>query len=194
MERSRVRIDVAGSEAPARSLRNPIAMRNPDRWLAVLRIVVGAWFLKSLFSKLAIGMAWGVIPAPVASDRWLETMPRLIERYAAENPFPAYKAFLLETVAPNPAFAHLTALGEVAIGLSLTFGLLTVLGASFGALQVMFYGMAVQHMSPGQQGFHVMLLAMMIAFLFARAGRTWGLDGWLLSRNANGAPARLRLG
>ena len=86
-------------------------MRHPERWLAVLRIVVGAWFLKSLFTKLTVVMAWGVVPVPAASDRWIATMPRLIERYAAENPFPAYKAFLLETIAPNPAFAHLT--GEV---------------------------------------------------------------------------------
>ena len=169
-------------------------MRHPERWLAVLRIVVGAWFLKSLFTKLTVVMAWGVVPVPAASDRWIATMPRLIERYAAENPFPAYKSFLLETIAPNPAFAHLTALGEVAVGLSLTFGLLTVLGATFGALQVMFYGTAVQHTSPGQQGFHVMLLAMMIAFLFARAGRRWGVDGWLLGRNPRGALARLGLG
>ncbi len=80
-------------------------------------------------------------------------MPKLIERYAAENPFPAYKAFLLGTVAPNESFAHLTALGEVAVGLSLAFGLFTVLGASFGALQVIFYGLAVQHTARDSRAF-----------------------------------------
>jgi len=35
-------------------------------------------------------------------------------------------------------------------------------------------------MSFGQQGFHVMLVTSMIMFLFARAGRTWGLDGLIL--------------
>jgi uncharacterized membrane protein YphA (DoxX/SURF4 family) len=122
----------------------------------------------------------------VASERWIETMPRLIARYAADNPFPAYKAFLLGTVAPSHALAHLTALGEVAVGLSLVLGLFTELGAAAGALQVIFYGLAVQHMSPGQQGFHVMLFAMMVAFGFARAGRTWGLDAWLSGRRIHG--------
>ena len=160
-------------------------MRHPERWLAVLRLTVGVWFLKSLFTKIAIGLVGGVIPVPVASDRWIATMPKLIAKYAADNPFPAYRAFLLDTVIPNHAFAHLTALGEVAVGLSLTLGVLTELGAAFGALQVVFYGLAVQHMSSGQQGFHVMLLAMMIAFGFSHAGWTWGLDGWLWPRLAN---------
>ena len=157
-------------------------MRHPERWLAVLRLTVGLWFLKSLFTKVTIALVAGIIPVPVASERWITTMPKLIARYAAENPFPAYKAFLLGTVVPNQAYAHLTALGEAAIGISLTLGLFTEIGAAFGALQVVMYGLAVQHMSSGQQGFHVMLFAMMIAFLFAHAGRTWGVDAWLWPR------------
>lgn len=169
-------------------------MRSPERWLAVLRIVVGCWFAKSLFTKLTIALAWGFLPVPAASPRWLATMPKLLARYAAENPFPAYREFLLDTVAPSHAFAHLTAIGEVAIGLSLVLGLFTVLGAAAGAAQVIFYGLAVQHTSPGQQGFHVMLLAMMIAFLFTRAGRRWGLDGWLRARHPRSLLARIPLG
>ena len=157
-------------------------MRHPQEWLAVLRLTVGLWFLKSLFTKLTVGVVAGFIPVPMASDRWIATMPKLIARYAAENPFPAYRSFLLDAVVPNHAFAHLTAIGEVAVGISLTLGLLTEVGAVFGALQVIMYGLAVQHMSSGQQGFHVMLLAMMIAFLFAHAGRTWGVDAWLANR------------
>jgi uncharacterized membrane protein YphA (DoxX/SURF4 family) len=157
-------------------------MSHPERWLAALRLTVGLWFLKSLFTKLTVGLVAGFIPVPMASDRWIATMPKLIARYAADNPFPAYRSFLLDTVAPTHAFAHLTAIGEAAVGISLTLGLLTELGAVFGALQVIMYGLAVQHMSSGQQGFHVMLLTMMIAFLFAHAGRTWGADSWLYSQ------------
>lgn len=167
-------------------------MSHPDRWLAVLRLTVGLWFLKSLFTKLTIGFVVGFIPVPMASDRWIATMPTLIARYAAENPIPAYRSFLLETVVPNHAFAHVTAIGEVAVGLSLTLGLLTEVGAVCGALQVIMYGLAVQHMSSGQQGFHVMLLAMMLAFVFAHAGRTWGLDGGLGVRETP-SPLAVRL-
>jgi YVTN family beta-propeller protein len=157
-------------------------MKHPQHWLAVLRLTVGIWFLKSLLTKITIGLVAGFIPVPEASARWIATMPKLIAKYAADNPFPAYKAFLLGTVVPNHAFAHLTALGEVAVGLSLTLGLLTEVGAVFGALQVIFYGLAVQHMGSSQVGFHVMLFSMMIAFLFSHAGRTWGLDAWLWRR------------
>jgi YVTN family beta-propeller protein len=158
-------------------------MRHPERSLAALRITVGLWFLKSIFTKLTIALIAGFIPMPVATARWIETMPKLVTRYAAENPIAGYKAFLLGTVVPNEAYAHLTALGEVAIGLALTLGLFTEVGALFGALLVITYGLAVQHMSPAQQGFHVMLFAMMVAFLFARAGRVWGVDGWLARRS-----------
>jgi uncharacterized membrane protein YphA (DoxX/SURF4 family) len=159
------------------------SMRVPDRWLAVLRIVVGLWFVKSLFTKLTIVLAWGFLPVPAATPRWIGVMPKLLARYAADDPIGWYRSFLLDTVIPNShVFAHLTALGEVAVGLSLTLGVVTVLGAFFGFFQVLFYALAVQHMSSGQQGFHVMLGAMMIAFFFARAGRCWGIDSWLVRR------------
>ncbi|MBX6331619.1 MAG: DoxX family protein [Gemmatimonadaceae bacterium] len=159
------------------------SMRVPDRWLAVLRIVVGLWFVKSLFTKMTIVLAWGFLPVPAANHRWIGVMPKLLARYAADNPIDWYRSFLLDTVIPNShVFAHLTALGEVAVGLSLTLGVVTVLGAFFGFFQVLFYAFAVQHMSSGQQGFHVMLGAMMIAFFFARAGRCWGIDRWLVRR------------
>jgi hypothetical protein len=37
-------------------------------------------------------------------------------------------------------------------------------------------------MSPGQQGFHLVLFFLMLAFFFARAGKIWGLDAWLARR------------
>ena|SRR5690348_1530823 len=170
------------------------SMRFPQAGIAFLRIVVGVWFLKSLFTKIAIGLAWGVIPVPTASGRWMHVMPILLTKYAAENPILPYRAFLQHTVIPNAhIFAPFTALGEVAVGIGLTFGFLTVPAALFGAIQVIFYGLAVQHMSSGQQGFHVMLFAMMITFLFTRAGRFFGVDGWVRSRYPDSLYARLPL-
>jgi len=168
------------------------AMRAPQRSLAALRVLVGLWFAKSLFSKVTIVLAWGFVPLPAANARWIAIMPKLLGKYAADNPIGWYRDFLLDTVIPHShIFAHLTALGEVAVGLSLTLGVLTLLGACFGAMQVIFYGLAVQHMSSGQQGFHVMLLGMMIAFVFARAGRAYGLDAWLIRRYPHGPWGRL---
>ena len=158
-------------------------VRAPDRWLATLRIVVGAWFAKGVITKLGVSLAFGFLPIPVASARWVATMPKLLAKYAADNPFPAYRAYLLDTVIPDAAlYANLTAFGEVFVGISLLCGLVTPFGALVGFALTIFYSLAVQHMSSGQLGFHVMLGAMMIAFFFSRSGRTWGVDGWLRSR------------
>jgi len=44
--------------------------------------------------------------------------------------------------------------------------------------------LATQWMSPEQRGFHLVLGAAMLAFLLARAGQTWGLDGWIGERRS----------
>jgi uncharacterized membrane protein YphA (DoxX/SURF4 family) len=158
-------------------------MRYPERWLAVLRIVIGCWFAKTVVTKVGMTLVGGVIPLPGANARWTATMPKLLARYAAENPVPGYSSFIENTVIPHAGlFANLTALGELTVGICLTLGLLTVLGASVGLLLTIMYGLATQHMSPGQQGFHILLLVSMLAFIFARAGRVWGIDALLRRR------------
>jgi uncharacterized membrane protein YphA (DoxX/SURF4 family) len=80
-------------------------------------------------------------------------------------------------------FATLQTFGEAAVGFGLILGLLTGLTALVGLFLSLNYGLASQWMSFGQQGFHVLLVTSMIIFFFARAGRTWGLDGWILARS-----------
>jgi uncharacterized membrane protein YphA (DoxX/SURF4 family) len=151
-------------------------------WMAFLRIVVGLYFVKALWQKLEL--VAGVIPLPMASGRWIETMPKIVARQASENPIGWYKHFLEGTVLQNPTlFAHLTALGEVAVGIGLTFGLLNGLSSAIGFSMALAYGLATQWMSPGQRGFHIVLVALMIAFFGARAGRRWGLDAVIARRN-----------
>lgn len=160
-----------------------VTMSHPAHWLAVLRIVVGLYFVKSLVTKMTIVMLGGVLPVPAVSERWLEVMPKIVTRQASENPIAFYKQFLEATVIPNSnAFASLTAWGETAVGIGLTLGLITGLASIVGLLLVVNYGLATQWMSPGQQGFHIVLFFLMVAFFFARAGRTWGIDAWLARR------------
>ncbi len=166
-------------------------MRAPERWLVFLRVVVGAWFAKGAVAKLTIALAWGFLPVPAASERWIGMMPKLLAKYAADDPFTAYRAFLLDTVIPNALlYANLTACGEAFVGISLLAGLLTPVGAIVGFALTLVYGLAVQHMSAGQLGFHVMLAAMMIALFFARAGRTWGVDARLRAARPGSAIVR----
>jgi thiosulfate dehydrogenase [quinone] large subunit len=155
-------------------------MSHPAEWLAVVRIVVGLYFVKSLVTKMSLVLLGGVVPIPAVSARWLEVMPKLVTKQASENPITFYKHFLEATVLPNSSlFAHLTAWGETVVGIGLTLGLLTGVASLVGLVLVVNYGLATQWMSPGQQGFHLVLFFLMLAFLFARAGRTWGLDAWL---------------
>jgi uncharacterized membrane protein YphA (DoxX/SURF4 family) len=168
-----------------------VTMNHPAAWLAVLRIVVGLYFVKSLVTKMSLVMLGGVIPVPAVSERWFTVMPKIVAKQASENPIASYKHFLEGTVLPNSStFAQLTAWGETVVGIGLTLGLLTGLTSLVGLVLVTNYGLATQWMSPGQQGFHLVLFFLMVAFFFARAGRRWGLDGWLARRSPRSLLAR----
>ena len=164
--------------------RAPVGVEHPAQWMAVLRIAVGLYFVKSLVTKMSVMLAGGFLPIPVVSDRWVAVMPKIVAKQASENPLLFYKHFLENTVLTHSeTFAHLTAWGETAVGLGLTLGLLTGVASLVGLVLVTNYGLATQWMSPGQQGFHYLLFVLMIAFFFSRAGRRWGLDGWIARRN-----------
>src|SRR5881397_962073 len=143
-------------------------MNAPETWLALLRVVVGAWFLKAVWTKLVLEFLWGVVPYPVVSERFLAFHPKRVAEFAAGNPVGWYKDFLEDTVLPNSrTFASLQAYCESAVGL--------------GLVLCLNYALATQWMSFGQQGFHVLLVTAMVMFVGARAGRVWGVDGWTLA-------------
>jgi uncharacterized membrane protein YphA (DoxX/SURF4 family) len=166
---------------PARDRR---AMILADTGIALLRVIVGAWFVKAVWTKLTLAFLWDVIPYPTVTPRFLAFHPKRVAEFAAGNPIEWYKQFLEGTVLPNSrAFATLQTFGEAAVGLGLILGLLTGLTALVGLFLSLNYGLATQWMSFGQQGFHVLLVTSMIIFLFARAGRAWGLDRAILARS-----------
>jgi len=170
-------------------------MRSPERWLAVLRIAVGLWFAKAIFTKLSVTLAWGFLPVPTASDRWLHVMPILVTKYAEGNPIGFFKEFLLNHVVPNSStYAQLTAFGEAAVGLGLVLGCCTTLAAAIGLVLVVNYGLAVQWQGSAQQGFHYMLITTLVVILATRAGRVWGVDGWVRAHRPGSWLARVPLG
>jgi uncharacterized membrane protein YphA (DoxX/SURF4 family) len=169
-------------------------MSAPEAWLALLRVVVGAWFLKAVWTKLTLGLAWGVLPYPTVSPRFVAFHPKRVAEFAAGNPIGWYKDFLEQTVLPNAAlFATLQVWGEVAVGIGLVFGLATRLTACVGLYLAVTFGLASQWMSFGQQGFHLLLVTSMVIFLGAGAGRAWGLDALLLRRAGPGVTRWLRV-
>lgn len=167
-------------------------MWNPDRWLVLLRVVVGLWFLKAVWTKLDLAFLWGVIPYPAVSPRFLAFHPRRVAEFAAGNPVGWYKEFLEGTVLPHAKlFASLQAYGEACVGIGLVLGLVTGLSALVGLFLSLNYGLAAQWMSFGQQGFHLLLVSSMAVFLGTRAGRVWGLDRLLLRTAPNSRLLRL---
>ena len=175
----------------AYSPRAAVSMSHPDRWLAFLRIVVGLYFAKAVITKLGFVMVGGEIPLPGANARWIDVLPTIVTKQASGDPILFYKHFLENTVLANgELFAHLTALAEAITGVGLTLGLLSGAAALTGLVLVTNYGLATQWMSPGQQGFHIVLVALMIAFFVSRAGRTWGLDARLWSERPKSLFAR----
>ena len=158
-------------------------MKVPQIWLAVLRIVVGAWFLKAVWTKLTVEFVWGVVPYLAVSPRFLGFQPKRVAEFANGNPVIWYKQFLEGTVLPHAQlFAYLQAYGEVTVGLALLLGFCIGLTSLIGLFLALNYGLATQWMSFGQQGFHVLLITAMIMFLGARAGRGGGLDGLILRK------------
>ncbi len=152
-------------------------MRYADRWLAVLRIATGAWFIKAITGKWAL--VGGVLPVPMASRRWIETLPRILEGYAESNPLPWIQSFLQQAVIPNAElFAHLTAVGEGLVGIGLTFGLLTRTSAVGGLFLVTVYQVAALGLPFPRHGLRLFMIVALLAFFFARAGMVWGVDGW----------------
>lgn len=169
-------------------------MVRSDLWIAVLRVVVGVWFVKAVWTKLTVGFFLDAIPYPAVSPRFIGFHPRRVAEFAAGNPVGWYKDFLEGTVLPNAKlFAILQGYGEVAVGFGLVLGFLTGLAALVGLFLSLNFGLASQWMSFGQQGFHLLLVTSMIIFLCARAGRVWGLDGWILERAGAGGRRWLRL-
>ena len=159
----------------------------PQFWIAILRVVVGIWFLKAVWTKLTFAVALGTIPYPAVSPRFLAFHPKRVAEFAAGNPVGWYKDFLEGTVRSNAnLWATLQTYAEVAVGVGLVLGFATGLSALVGLFLTLNYGLATQWMSFGQQGFHVLLATSMVIFLAARAGRAWGIDLLILA----GASAR----
>jgi thiosulfate dehydrogenase [quinone] large subunit len=153
--------------------------------LALIRVIVGGWFLKAAVTKLTLDFL-GWIPYPTVTSRFIGFLPKRVAEFAADNPVLWYRQFLLDTVIPNATlFAFLEAFGEVGVGLGVTLGLLTSFSALVGLLMSINFFLATQWMSFAQQGFHLVLAGCMLGFLIGRAGRVWGVDALIVKRWPN---------
>jgi uncharacterized membrane protein YphA (DoxX/SURF4 family) len=161
----------------ARSVTTPATAGRAELALAIVRIVVGFWFLKSLWTKVGITMVGGILPLPGASGRWTSFMPTRVAEWSATNPFPWMRTFLDDVVIANAGlFAHLTVFGEIAVGVGLVFGLLTTSAAIGGLFLMTTYMLSSAGVPFNQQGLHVILIGCLAAIIVGRAGRALGFE------------------
>jgi uncharacterized membrane protein YphA (DoxX/SURF4 family) len=150
--------------------------------LAIIRVVVGGWFLKAAVTKVTLDYLWWM-PYPTVTQRFMNFLPKRLAEFASDNPIRWYQQFLTDTALPHATlFAFLETFGEVGVGVGLTLGLLTSFSALVGLFMSINFFLATQWMSFSQQGFHIVLAACMLGFVIGRAGRAWGLDALILKR------------
>ncbi len=106
-----------------------------------------------------------------------------------------YKTFLAKVVLPNfTLFGYLTFSTEMALGLSLLFGLFTVLGGIGGALWQL--NIAIGSYSVPGEWYWIwpLLIAPHLVFAHTRAGRSLGIDRFLSDRLARSEKGQTAVG
>lgn len=160
------------------------APRTSLGWLAIIRIGLGLSLLTQGINKLGLrlegpqpGPNWLVSVAPLTGI--LAGNPQQPGSGAINSPVvdPIYKSFLQGVVIPNIGlFSQLTTIGEILVGLSLTLGLLTRLGA-WGLVFLLVNYMLMKGL-PVQNGYTDRFFSLLgIVIALTPAGYVLGLDG-----------------
>jgi uncharacterized membrane protein YphA (DoxX/SURF4 family) len=140
------------------------------QWLAVLRIGVGLWWLESVRHKDLPSFLQG------GAMNWVEGLTR-------DHPIPSFARLIqrvsLSTPRRRVVTSWLVVSGEALVGISLTLGLLTPLGAIGGIFLNTNYLLLVGLKDQGEQGQNLMMILSEVVILGAGAGMTWGLDAVL---------------
>lgn len=142
--------------------------------MALLRMVVGILLLYGALSHLA----W--TPMPVAAFSWVQALQSQLLAVAAVHPQLPLRDLVHGSLLPAVvSLARGMALLELAAGLSLVPGLLTVPGAACGLVLVLGRLLLFYPLGGAQVVLDLLLVALLLVFLIARAGRRWGLDSLL---------------
>jgi thiosulfate dehydrogenase [quinone] large subunit len=142
-----------------------------EEWLAILRIGVGLWWLESVRHKNIPDFLRG------GSMGWVESLTK-------DHPFPAYAGMVqrrsLSSQRRRQVTSWLVVLGEFSVGVSLTLGFLTPVGALVGILlNVNYFLLAGLKGDYGEQGQNLMMILIQVVVFATAAGMTWGVDAAL---------------
>jgi thiosulfate dehydrogenase [quinone] large subunit len=134
------------------------------RWLAVLRIGLGLWWLESFrhknkraWLKEGSGISWG-------------------RSVAEKHPWGFVKTGFEKVVAPRPRLmAYVIVFGELALGLGLVLGFLTPVAAAFSILLNLIY-FVLMIKDWAEQGQNLMMILAAVVVLGAHGWQCLSLD------------------
>ena len=140
-------------------------------YIAILRILIGFFFLMSGISKYSSGF----LQKPILKG--------VLQKWAEGNPNIWYKSFLLDTAIPNyEIFAYLVVYGEILVGFCLLLGLLTRISSAFGIFMNINFLLGNGWSGPANKNVNILFIALQIIFIASAAGRSIGDDGILKKR------------
>jgi thiosulfate dehydrogenase [quinone] large subunit len=151
---------------------------NVNQWLAILRIGIGLWWLKSVLHKPLRKFVSGQMV------NWTVAL-------AENHPVPAFGGLIKGLVAPNAAwFPYLVLAGELAVAIGLIFGFLTPIALLVGIFLNLNYlllagvrpkDININRAYQCEQGQNWnMIIAQVVLFVLTSAtGCTWSIDSAL---------------
>jgi len=146
--------------------------------LALIRIGLGSYFLADAWRKTTTG--------------WFDNGDQLtsfVQSHVDDAP-PAYTRFLTDIVGANvDVWATLVTLGEWAVGISLTLGLLTRLGAITG-MWLMLNFMMAKGLPNIDGSIDRLFFLVLLVFTVTPAGLVWAIDGLIGPRMESTALGR----
>lgn len=157
---------------------NLLGVLELDQWLAVLRVGIGLWWIKSVFHKdLRQFLQEGMI-------NWTSEL-------AANHPWVGFGRVMERVLGGTAAwFPYLVVLGELAVGLGLTFGFLTPISAlvaiflNFSYLVMAGVKLKDPSINPCfrvEQGQNWTMIVAEVVIFAVGAGAVWSVDsalGW----------------
>ena len=147
-----------------------------QHWIAILRIVVGLWWIKSVLHK--------------EYPKFVRTgMMNWTNALLDNHPIPAFASAIRMIINASPiVFPYLIVLGELAVGIGLTLGFLTPL-AAIGAIFLNLNYLLTAGVKPKdisvnncfrvEQGQNIVMIGAELLFIGAGAWSAWSLDAAL---------------
>lgn len=149
----------------------PEGRRVPLFWISLLRVMLGLLFLTTWFSNLGKGF----YTPDGLQDFFTNVFPQ------ANNPLSWYATFIRDVILPIRAFfAPFQLVTEFLIGLGLLVGAFTPLVSAAGAFFIVNTFLAT--FGADWPWSYLTILSILGVCTFTRAGRSLGVDSWLVER------------